>query len=205
MPYYVTPTTAYKLVRNCWTSVGGGWKRITGRWVAVGGAWALKYVAGTPQLQNATVRGFCYHPDVPMAEISFDPDGGVTATYSTETLAVQQEMLDWFDPAVVGVGAFYEIRAKRIAGAIPLTAGSDAENTWLPLTQTRNWKTEGTGANNRTDAVTFQIELRPVGGSIEVSATVSLSVTAYDPGNTNGGAGYGGGTNLISRPRFHAN
>lgn len=73
----------------------------------------------------------------------------------------------WFSPNIGTPGVGYEIRATPN----PDTPDVGTMNTWLALSSTRTWSTSVSGA---IEQKVFDIEIRPTGGSVLASTTVTL-------------------------------
>lgn len=103
---------------------------------------------------------------------------GSTATASIKFLASgsitnqdNNSIGQWYNPPGGSPGAAYEIRATPN----PDTPDSGTMNTWLALSSTRTWSTS-TSSGQETKV--FDIEIRPAGGSVIASTTVTLYAEA---------------------------
>lgn len=204
MPHFVAVGQQWKRVRSAWVAPYGSWRRVVKRWVGNAGSWRLKFSSGTLGLVPATIRSFCYAPDIPESSITFNPDGSQVAGYTDQTVGRTQNLMNWFDPIRAAAGAQFEIRAV-VVGGINGAASGAALNTWLKLDAARQWSLRGAvNALNQTRAVTLEISIRSLGSvDPEVTTQIALSTVAYATSNPNSNYGKGGGVDTSNIDRFY--
>jgi hypothetical protein len=111
--------------------------------------------------------------DVLVEDVQISPDDARAAYTLANTgqviLGVATFYENWIDPQF-GMSD-YEARATLTAGA--LTNGTTG--SWLNLGTTRQWDVERSSLG--TNSATLTMEIRPVGGSVVTSATITLTAT----------------------------
>ena len=111
--------------------------------------------------------------DVLVEDVQISPDDARAAYTLANTgqviLGVATFYENWIDPQFVM--SDYEARATLTAGA--LTNGTTG--SWLNLGTSRQWDVERSSLG--TNSATLTMEIRPVGGSVVTSATITLSAT----------------------------
>ena len=204
MPHFVAVGNQWKRVRSAWVAPYGSWRRVVKRWVGVAGSWRLKFASGTLGLVPATIRSFCYAPDIPESTITFNPDGSQVAGYTDQTVARTQNLVNWFDPITTAAGTGFEIRAVAVGGINGAVIGAPV-GQWISLNTARQWAVRGaTNALNQTRAVTLEISIRSVGATDpEVTTQIALSTVAYATSNPNSNYGKGGGVDTSNIDRFY--
>jgi hypothetical protein len=123
--------------------------------------------AGVPALSDITVTSTDED-----ARIEYQSVGDIVSTFDGSTA----DEGDWLSPKS-GMSGF-EIRATLVSGSI--RGGSDATSTWLNLGTTRAWKCKLATPTFPDTTAVLTIEIRPTGGAVAASCTVSMSAH-YEP------------------------
>lgn len=194
MAYYFGVSGVWRKVRNCWVCPTGTWRRVRARWVGVGDQWVLKYQGGAVELAPATIRGFCFSPDIPVASIAFNPNGSVLAQYTDQTVLGSVDLANWFSPLTANAGGGFEIKATVVAGVKEAVIGPTL-GQWLPLTSLRQWSVRSASPDqNQTVTATLEVAIRATGSnSVSAVSQYALSTVMYAADNPNSSYGKGGG------------
>lgn len=105
------------------------------------------------------------------ATLRFDTNGAVTSL--TNSNGVQQ-ITDWYQPNITGIGNQFWIRATLSSGTSP--TGS-ALNTWLQLSSPASWRLTQTTNGSRTCTLAISIATDSGGTNVVTTGTATITAT----------------------------
>lgn len=122
---------------------------------------------GRANITNQTITDTRISPDSATATYSLNTNGTASQfTSAFGTLAITGEW--WSAGTVTGIGNNYEARWTVVSG----TPSGAATGTWLALSTARSWTV--TRSSVGTTSVVGTVEIRPTGGSVVTTATITI-------------------------------
>jgi hypothetical protein len=118
------------------------------------------------QLTSKTHNAFASAPSVPTSAITIGSDG----QYSRQINGVSADTSgEWWSAApITGIGNLYEVRFTEITG----TVSTGTTGVFLALSSDRIWSVTRTTLGSKS--CTGTLEIRPTGGAVVASATITL-------------------------------